>query len=314
MDINRYSPKNKLNAKHLLCADDLSEADIYEVLHLARTIKLQKQFKESMRPFENDAVGMLIKSSNSRMRVSFELAVKQLGGDTLYLSPDDVDFSNGLTPYDAVTVLKRYGVKGMVIKKDDDRLLNDLSSSSPLPIINVLDATNNPCQVLANLFTMWEVKGALSGLSIAYVGNATDFKATTLKAYSKCGVSLTISSPDSLALNDAELNEASQFGDIVTVKDPYLAVKNADFVSSRFSFASGEKPTSEQQEELAPYRVDGNLMACAKNGAYFMHILPLEHAVEVTEDVLYGDRSLVFDQAENLLYIEKALLILLFNR
>ncbi len=314
MDINRYTPKHKISAQNLLCADDLSETDIYEVLHLARTLKLQKQFKESMRPFENSAIGMLIRSSNSRMRVSFELAVKQLGGDTLYLSPDDVDFSNGLTPYDAITVLKRYGVKGMVIKNNDNNLLSSLIGSSPLPIINVLDATNNPCQVLANLFTMWEVKGALNGLSIAYVGNATDFKATTLKAYSKCGISLTISSPESLSLDQTELAEASQFGDIVTVTDPCVAVKNADFISSRFSFASGEKPTKEQQIALAPYRVDSDLIACAKNGAYFMHTLPLEHAVEVTEEILYGNKSIVFDQAENLLYIEKALLILLFNR
>lgn len=314
MDINRYSPKHKLNAKNLLNADDFSESDIYEVLHLARTIKLQKQFKESMRPFENDAVGMLISSANSRMRVSFELAVKQLGGETLYLSPNDVDFSNGLTPYDAINVLKRYGVKGIVIKNGDNELLSSLSASSPLPLINVLDATNNPCQVLANLFTMWERKGALSGLSLAYVGNATDFKAHTLKAYSKCGISLTISSPESLALNENELDEASQFGDIVTVTDPYVAVKNVDFISSRFSFASGEKPSDDDKIALAPYRVDNDLLSCAKPDAYFMHILPVEHSIEVDEEVLYGDKSLVFDQAENLLYIEKALLILLFNR
>jgi len=314
MDINRYSPKHKLNTKNLLNADDFSESDIYEVLHLARTIKLQKQFKESMRPFENNAVGMLISSANSRMRVSFELAVKQLGGETLYLSPNDVDFSNGLTPYDAINVLKRYGVKGIVIKNGDNELLSSLSASSPLPLINVLDATNNPCQVLANLFTMWERKGSLSGLSLAYVGNATDFKAHTLKAYSKCGISLTISSPESLTLNENELDEASQFGDIVTVTDPYLAVKNADFISSRFSFASGEKPSDDDKIALAPYRVDNDLLSCAKPDACFMHILPVEHSIEVDEEVLYGDKSLVFDQAENLLYIEKALLILLFNR
>lgn len=309
MNINQYTPKSKLTVKHLLNIDDFDEANIYEVLHLARKIKTLSKVKEKFLPFQDETLGLMISSQNSRSRISFELAVKGLGGNTLYLSPHDVDFSKGMTYYDAITLLSRYGVKGIVVVVDDQKA-KELGTKSPLPLINLKNSVNNPCQLLANLMTIWEKKGNLSGNTLSYLGNSLELTADTLKAYAKCGVTLTIASPKNLTISQEELDNASQYGDIFVTDDVYQAVKNADFISSRFGMATDLN--EEGKSSLKDYIVTDEVLNSAKPNAMFMHVFPLNHS-EVSEDVLYGERSIVFDQAENLIYIEKALMILLFK-
>ena len=309
MNINQYNPKGKLTVKHLLNIDDFDETNIYEVLHLARKIKSLSKVKEKYLPFQDETLGLMISSNNSRSRISFELAVKGLGGNTLYLSPHDVDFTKGMTYLDAITLLSRYGVKGMVVVVDNDKV-KELGTVSPLPLINLKDSTNNPCQLLANLLTIWEKKGCLSGNTLSYLGNSLELSADTLKTYAKCGVTLTRASPKNLTIDTAELDNASQYGDILVTDDVYKAVANADFISSRFGNA--EILSEEDKNSLKNYIVTNEVLNSAKPDTSFMHVFPVNHN-EVSEEVIYGNRSIVFDQAENLIYVEKALMILLFK-
>lgn len=309
MNINQYNPKGKLTVKHLLNIDDFDETNIYEVLHLARKIKSLSKVKEKYLPFQDETLGLMISSKNSRSRISFELAVKGLGGNTLYLSPHDVDFTNGMTYLDVITLLSKYGVKGMVVVVDDDKA-KELGTVSPLPLINLKDSTNNPCQLLANLLTIWEKKGSLSGNTLSYLGNSLELSANTLKTYTKCGVTLTIASPKNLTIDQAKLDNASQYGDILVTDDVYKAVANADFISSRFG--NDESLSEEDKQSLKDYIVTNEVLNSAKQDASFMHVFPVNHN-EVSEEVLYGNRSIVFDQSENLIYVEKALMILLFK-
>ncbi len=309
MNINQYNPKGKLSVKHLLNINSFEETDIYEVLHLARKIKTLTKVKEKLSSFNDETIAIMLSSTNSRVRISFELAVKQLGGNTLYLSPDDIDFSAGLTYVDAINVLKRYGVKGLIVRVDNS-IANELYSSSPLPLINLVDTTNNPCQLLANLLTIWEKKGSIFGNTLCYLGNSAEFQADTLKAYTKCGISINIASPKNLMIKKEQIDEASQYGDIFVTTDVQKAVMGADLISSRF--AVSRLLSEDDKESLKDYIVTNEVLKSAKSGAYFMHILPLNHS-EVSDDVLYGKNSMVFDQAENLLYVEKALMTLLFK-
>ena len=309
MNINQYNPKGKLSVKHLLNINSFEEADIYEVLHLARKIKTLTKVKEKISSFNDETIAIMLSSTNSRVRISFELAVKQLGGNTLYLSPDDIDFRSGLTYVDAINVLKRFGVKGLVVRVDNN-IAKELDTSSPLPLINLVDTTNNPCQLLANLLTVWEKKGTIQGNTLCYLGNSTEFQADTLKAYTKCGMSINIASPENLMIKQEQINEASQYGDIFVTTDVNKAVMGADLISSRFAVSN--RLSEQDVNSLKDYIVTSDVLKNAKPNAYFMHILPLNHN-EVSNDVLYGENSMVFDQAENLLYVEKALMTLLFK-
>ena len=170
MEINKYNPKGKMSTKHVFSVSDLEEGDIYEILHLARKLKQKQQVKEKLSVFEGKNVAIMLQSSSSRVRISFELAINRIGGKTLYLSPSDADFYRGLTHLDAAHILRAYGVNGLVAKNLAPDAVAQLKTNA-LPVIHLKDGRDSACQVLANLFTMWEAAGRLSGVKYAALGN-----------------------------------------------------------------------------------------------------------------------------------------------
>lgn len=306
MDINKYKTKNKLSAKHLFGIGDFDEADIYETLWLAKSLKRRQTMKEKLTELSGKNIALMLGSANSRMRVSFELAVGKMGGRTLYVSPNDIDFSAGLTYLDAITALARCGVGALVVRNDDSEVISSLQKNSPIPVINILDTFKNPCHVLANLFTIWEKTGRLSDVNMTFVGNCRLLDAVGLNAYSKCGISLTLCCPKGFEPNNDELESASQYGDIIVSDNITAACNNADIISSRFMDTA-------DADAMRAFAVTTSTMQAAKPDAVFMHILPVRHNAEVTDEVVYGKSSVVFDQAENLIYTQQALLLLLMN-
>lgn len=292
MDINKYGVKGKLSFASLGDIEDALEADIYEILWLAKNLKRRQTMKENLKEFDGKTVVIMLGSQNSTVRISFELAVQRLGGKTLYLSPKDADFAGGLTYLDAMTAIGRYGASGMVFKDEKGE-----SGDMPLPFIN-LCGSPDACNVLANIFTVWEKTGRLSGLKLLIFGDGKSISAGEINAYAKCGASVTLACPEKNAPSAEAVGRASQFGDLAVVSDISKAA-GADVITS-----SGGKRSR--------YTVTEEIMA-AFPSAYYIHPLPVKHGADAEDGVLYGERSLVFDQAENLVYIEQAVMILLFG-
>lgn len=182
MDINRYTPKLKLSTDKLLSLDNLTPEDIFEILHLARQIKQRDRMKERVYPLKDKVVAIILDSSNSRLRIPFELTVTQLGGHTLYLSPKDRDFMMGMTYRDVSALLAQYGVHCLVTKAETAELRNELSRYSPLPVVNCMESSDNPSEVLAALFTVWEKKGKLENLKLTVVGNGKNLNPAAVNA------------------------------------------------------------------------------------------------------------------------------------
>lgn len=292
MDINKYGVKGRFSLRSVNTVGELEESDIYEVLWLAKKLKRRQAMKETLKDFAGRNVVIMLGSKNSVKRISFELAVGRLGGKTLYFSPDDADFAGGLTYADAMKAISSYGANGIILKNDDTNGLGGL------PFINLADVPD-VCNILANLFTVWEAAGRLSGLSLLGVGSGKNLCADEINAYAKCGVSVMLACSE-LASPDVEtIAKSSQFGDLIVVHDAFKAAVSADLITS----AAGENDG---------YYVSEELMDAAPR-AYYIHSLPVKHGEEVDESVLYGKKSLAFMQAENLIYVEQALMLLLFG-
>ena len=198
MDINRYTPKLKLSTDKLLSLDNLTPEDIFEILHLARQIKQRDRMKERVYPLKDKVVAIILDSSNSRLRIPFELTVTQLGGHTLYLSPKDRDFMMGMTYRDVSALLAQYGVHCLVTKAETAELRNELSRYSPLPVVNCMESSDNPSEVLAALFTVWEKKGKLENLKLTVVGNGKNLNPAAVNAYAKAGFSVSLLCPEGM--------------------------------------------------------------------------------------------------------------------
>ena len=182
--------------------------------------------------FDGKNVAIMLKSSSSRIRISFELAVNRLGGKTLYLSPSDTDFLNGLTYLDAANMLYRYGVNGIVVKNLTADEISQFKTFGKLPVIALKDGRGSPCQILASLYTVWETAGRLSGVKLLVAGDCRRVNAEELNAYAKCGVEVTLCCPKECLPDDELFEKISQFGEVKIVHDLSAALKNADIVTS----------------------------------------------------------------------------------
>lgn len=304
MDINKYGAKGKLGAAHLFSLAELDEGQIYEILHLARKLKQKQQVKEKLGVFDGKNVAIMLKSSSSRIRISFELAVNRLGGKTLYLSPNDTDFLNGLTYLDAANMLYRYGVNGLVVKNLTAEEVAQFKTFGKLPVIALKDGRGSPCQILASLYTVWDTARRLSGVKLLVAGDCRRVNAEELNAYAKCGVEVTLCCPEECSPDEQLFEKLSQFGDVKIERDLKAAIKNADIVTS----VRGE----EAPAVLAPYKITAEMLN-ASPAAKYLHVLPVKHGEEVEDEVLYGDKSVAFERAGNLIFAEQSLMMLLFR-
>jgi len=298
-----------MKGKNLLSVADLSSEDIR--LLISDAIDLKARGWLSM--LSGKTLAIMFEKPSLRTRVSFELAMRQLGGETIYLSPAEVGLGQRESVPDVARVLSRY-VDAIAARTFSHQTLEALASYSSVPVINALSDWEHPCQALADLLTICERKGELQGLTLAFVGDGNNVARSLMLAASLTGMNFRIASPPGYAIQDkvvhlARSNAVSSGGEILCTDDPRLAVREADIVYTDVWVSMGQEAEAEARRKIfAGYQVNSELLSLAKADAIFMHPLPAHHGEEVAEGVLDSPNSVVFDQAENRLHLQKALL------
>jgi ornithine carbamoyltransferase len=304
--------------KHLISIHDLTVNEIMEIFRLSE--RLKKELKAGIRhPLLKDkTLGMIFTKSSTRTRVSFEVGMYQLGGYSLFLSANDIQLGRGETIYDTAQVLSRY-IDGIMIRTFDQSDVEDMAKYGSIPVINGLTDLMHPCQVLADLFTIYERKGRLKGLKLAYVGDGNNVANSLLHGCAKVGMDIAVGSPKGFWCNEdivkQSIEDAKLSGSkIVLTEDPVEAVLDADVVYTDTWVSMGQEAEKEQKIKIfTNYQVNKELFSKAKDDAIFLHCLPAYRGYEVTDEVIDGPNSAVFDEAENRLHVQKAIMVLLMS-
>jgi ornithine carbamoyltransferase len=307
-----------LRGRHVLGVSDLSTLEISTILGLATHLKVARS-ADQLPLLRGKTLAMLFEKPSLRTRVSFEVGMTQLGGHALIAHGGDFMVGSRETPEDAARVLSRY-VDAIVVRTHAHEPLQRFAAAATVPVINGLSASQHPCQALADLLTIKERFGTLAGLRLAYVGDARNNVAVSLaEAAMLAGISLSFGSPPTHRPGEAFLARLQAMGKATgaTVRaytSPIRAVRDVDVVYTDVWTSMGEEHLTERNAAtLMPYRVDAALMAQAAKHAVFLHCLPAHRDEEVAAEVIDGPRSAVFDQAENRLHAQKALLVALLT-
>ncbi|MFS0787318.1 ornithine carbamoyltransferase [Shouchella sp. 1P09AA] len=302
-----------LTGKHLLTLFDYSVEEVTYLLSEAAKGKKMFQNGESSSTLKGKSLGMIFENASTRTRVSFEVGMTQLGGHALFLSPKDLQIGRGEPIKDTANVLSRY-VDAIMIRTNSHQTVEELAEYSSVPVINALTDAYHPCQALADALTIQEKKGKLAGLSLVYVGDGNNVAHSLMAVGAKTGMNVTISSPSGYEVDPIILKRAQeggkQTGAVISLQtDPLLAAKGADIVYTDVWTSMGyESEQSKHLHDLKAYQVNDELMAVAHEQAIFMHCLPAHRDEEVTGSVIDGTQSVVYDQAENRLHVQKAIL------
>lgn len=304
---------------HLISLNDLTCEEINELIDLA--IKLKKDNKEGKTHhyLKGQSLGMIFSKSSTRTRVSFEVGMYQLGGQALFLSSNDIQLGRGEPISDTAQVLSRF-LDGIMIRTFKHSDVIELAERGSIPIINGLTDDEHPCQVLADLQTIYEHKGVLKGLKLAYIGDGNNMAHSLLHGCSKVGMDIAVASPDGYTCGEKFVNEAKAAAEIsgskvLMTSDPIEAIKDADVVYTDTWASMGQESEKEIRAKIfAPYQVNKELFSYAKKDAMFLHCLPAYRGYEVTEDVIDGPNSYIFDEAENRLHVQKAVLVKLMAK
>lgn len=308
-----------MNMKHLLCLSEWSGNEIIETIKLAEQLKFEN--KNGIRHnhlLKGKTLGLIFAKASTRTRVSFEVAMYQLGGYSLFLSSSDIQLGRGETVSDTAKTLSRY-IDGIMIRTFKQSDVVELAKQGSIPVINGLTDSQHPCQILADLQTIKEHKGKLESLKLAYVGDGNNVANSLLIGCAKVGMNISVATPQGYECEEYSINVAKEAaaltGATVTItNDPYEAVKDADIVYTDTWVSMGMEAEKEKRAKIfMPYQVNNRLMEAAKADAIFMHCLPAYRGFEVTEDVIDGPQSVVFDEAENRLHAQKAVLVKLLG-
>ena len=318
MDLNTYEAKYPFAQKHLLTLQDWSEDEIYQCLSLAVKIKAMQKAGQAQTCLKGKTLAMIFAKSSTRTRVSFEVGATQLGGSALFLSTSDIQLGRGEPISDTAKVLSRM-VDGIMIRTFKQSDLEALAEHGSIPIINGLTDEFHPCQVLADLLTIYEKKGTLKGLKLAFVGDGNNMAHSLMIGCSKLGIDVAIASPDGYKPNATytawSVANAEAHGSKVTVcTDPLEACKDADVLYTDVWASMGQEgEAAQRQKAFAGYQINSDCLAVAKKDCIFLHCLPAHRGEEVTADVIDGEHSVVFDEAENRLHAQKAVMSLLMG-
>jgi len=294
----------------------LSNEEIEQILKTSELLKFQLLRGEEHLLLKGKTLAMIFEKPSTRTRVSFEVGMWQLGGYALYLNAADLQLGRGETIADTAQVLSRY-VDGIMARVFAHQTILDLIKYSRVPVINGLSDLTHPCQGLADLFTVYEKKGRLSGLKLAYLGDGNNVAHSLLFGCSKVGMNITLAcpkgyEPDPEVVSKAKEGSKKSGCEVRVTKDPKEAVKEADIVYTDVWASMGkEKEHEKMVRALKPYQVNGKLVKEAKEDYIFMHCLPAHRGEEVTDEVADSENSVIFDQAENRLHTEKAILALI---
>jgi ornithine carbamoyltransferase len=294
--------------RHFLTGDELTAAELTDLLD--RAIELKRD-RLASRALEGKSVALIFDRPSTRTRISFEVGVSELAGHPVVLREGEMQLSRGESARDTALVLSRY-VHAIALRTGPHETIETLAEHSSVPVINMLTAEHHPCQALADLMTMRERFGDLHGLRLAYVGDGNNMAHSLMVLGAKAGMEVAVATPAELAPSAAVVNAVN--GGVSLTDDPAEASRGADAVYTDVWVSMGDEAEAAQRRELlAPYRLDERLLEHASDRAVALHCLPAHPGEEITEGVLYGDRSAIWDQAENRLHAQKALLELLVD-
>jgi ornithine carbamoyltransferase len=303
-----------LKGKDLLTLADLTSEEILGLIEKAVVLKektLKKQFDYLLK---GKILGMIFDKSSTRTRVSFEVGMIQLGGSALYLNGNDLQLGRGETIADTAQVLSQY-LDGIMIRTFSHKSVEELADHAAIPVINGLTDLYHPCQALADLLTVYEKKGKLSGLKLAYIGDGNNMAHSLMIACAKVGVDVSIAAPKEYFPSHDVTSMCEGFTEVsgtklVITDSPTEAVKDADIIYTDVWTSMGQEAENEQRlKDFQDYQVNDELLVHANDDYLFMHCLPAHRGEEVSAEVIDGSHSVVFDQAGNRLHAQKALLV-----
>jgi ornithine carbamoyltransferase len=295
---------------------DYSAAEVMEIFELAREMK--RNPAKFARALEGQTLAMIFEKSSTRTRVSFEVGMFQLGGHALFLSSRDIQLGRGEPIYDTAKVLSRY-VNGIMARTFAHKTVTELAEYASVPVINGLTDMSHPCQVMADYFTAWEKFGDLKGRKIAWVGDGNNMAHSLMFGASKVGMNIAVATPASYAPDPAVVATAQGDADFAGTRITLTqsiddAVRDADVVETDVWASMGqEEEAQKRQRDFAGWQVDRRVMSMARKGAIFMHCLPAHRGEEVAADVIDSEQSVIYDEAENRLHVQKAILYVLIK-
>jgi ornithine carbamoyltransferase len=290
--------------QHFITGTELKAGELHDLLN--RALELKEMGRDGPEPLHRRSVALLFEKPSTRTRVSFQVGIQQLGGHAMLLRSDELQLARGESVKDTALVLSRY-VDAIVVRIGEHALLEELARHAEIPVVNALTPLHHPCQALADLLTLRERFGQLEGLRLAYVGDGNNVCHSLMLVGALAGVEVVAATPPELRPVEEIVAQA---GDLASVtSDPVAAATGAHALYTDVWVSMGDEGDADRRRELlAPYRLDSALLARARDDAIVMHCLPAHPGEEITEELLYGERSAVWDQAENRLHAQKALM------
>ncbi|TJY42041.1 ornithine carbamoyltransferase [Cohnella pontilimi] len=304
---------SRLKGRDFLGLMDYTPEEIRYLLDLAIELKRKQKAGEVYQPLKGKSLGMIFEKSSTRTRISFEVGMYQLGGQALFLSRNDIQMGRGETIRDTAMTMSRY-LDGLIIRTFGHRNVVELARGATIPVINALSDQSHPCQALADYQTVLEMKGRLEGLKIVYIGDGNNMAHSLMMGASKLGMHFASASPEGYepdaGIVQSAKDVASETGARIEVlHDPREAVENADIIYTDVWASMGfEEEQKERERAFRNYQVNEALVQKAKADFLFMHCLPAHRGEEVTEVVIDGPNSVIFDEAENRLHAQKAIM------
>ncbi len=302
------------SVKHFLDFANIDSADLRAIIDEAARRKaarhgMLKGANDADSPLSGYTLAMIFEKASTRTRISFDMAIRQLGGSSLVMSSGDMQLGRGETVEDTAKVMSRY-VDMVMIRANSHAAVQSLADNATVPVINGLTDFNHPCQLMADILTFEEHLGPIKGRHIAWVGDGNNMAVSWIEAAVKFGFKLTLACPESYSPSANIIGWAQgQGADVKLYGDAIEAVRGADAVNADTWVSMGDADADERMKALAPFQITDDLMAEAAEGARFMHCLPAHRGEEMTASVIDGPASLVFDQAENRLHAQKAVLV-----
>ncbi|TSA29023.1 MAG: ornithine carbamoyltransferase [Ignavibacteriales bacterium] len=305
-----------MKGKSLLEINHLKLEEIYQIFDLSAALKQKRLTGEPHRSLEGKKLGMIFSKPSTRTRVSFEVGIYELGGYGMFFNQNDLQLKKSESISDTAKVLSRY-LDGIMIRTFDHQDVVDLAKYGSIPVINGLTDLHHPCQVLTDLFTVLEKKRTLRGLKLAYIGDGNNMAHSLLHGCSKVGMDISIASPSGykpldFVVNESKANAKYMGSKIEIFNKPIDAVKNADIIYTDVWASMGqEKEAEERKKKFSGFQVNAEIVKHAKEDYLFMHCLPAHRGVEVTDEICDSPNSVIFDEAENRLHVQKAIMALL---
>jgi ornithine carbamoyltransferase len=288
-----------------LRVSDLNKEEFTYLIKRAIDFKINRGFQKNF--LSGKSIGMIFEKPSTRTRVSFEVAIYQLGGYPVYLSPTELQLSRGETIKDTAQVLSRY-LDAVVIRTFSHNTIEEFAKWSTVPVINALTDEHHPCQALADIMTIIEKKGKLQGIKLTFVGDGNNVANSLIEASALVEIKINIATPEECEPLMEIIEKAKAFTEVKIFHDPQEAVKDADVIYTDVWLSMGEEENIKKKEKFKNFQINTELLKKAKSDAIVMHCLPAHRGEEITDEVLDSPQSVVLDQAENRLYTEKAIL------